>query len=201
MDRYPVDDISKKTNCEMHVPMKNISMKVAVGYVLPSGPEQLWHGREIRAGYARVGVDAIVPRYESLELDVAGPEEEATLGEVLGGVIVWDKKHIVFPGSVPRRPPSPPSPCNSQPPDDDREDYHSPSPHRSPPQCQPTPPPLPTRKSQSYGKSTAMSTSNASLKKRRAKKVKAVPPPPVEKTAEDIEAEDRAKVKRKLAAL
>jgi hypothetical protein len=47
MDRYPVDDISKKTNCEMHVPMKNISMKVVVGYVLPSGPEQRWHGREI----------------------------------------------------------------------------------------------------------------------------------------------------------
>jgi hypothetical protein len=35
MDRYPVDDVIKKTNCEMHVPMK-----VAVGYVLPSGPGQ-----------------------------------------------------------------------------------------------------------------------------------------------------------------
>jgi hypothetical protein len=45
-----------------------------------------------------------------------------------------------------------------------------------------------------------MSTSNASPKKRRTKKAKAVPPP-VEKTAEEIEAEDRAKVKRKLAAL
>jgi hypothetical protein len=46
-----------------------------------------------------------------------------------------------------------------------------------------------------------MSTSNASPKKRRAKKVKAVPPPPVEKTVEEIEVEDRAKVKRQLAAL
>jgi hypothetical protein len=45
-----------------------------------------------------------------------------------------------------------------------------------------------------------MSSSNASLKKHRAKKAKAVPPP-VEKTAEEIEAEDRAKVKRKLTAL
>jgi hypothetical protein len=45
-----------------------------------------------------------------------------------------------------------------------------------------------------------MSTSNASPKKHSAKKVKAVPPP-VEKTAEEIEAEDRAKVKRKLAVL
>jgi hypothetical protein len=81
MDRYPMEDISRKISCEMHVPMKNISMKVAVGYVLPSTPRQTWHGREIRAGYARVGVDAIVPGYESLNLDVAGPEEEATLGE------------------------------------------------------------------------------------------------------------------------
>jgi hypothetical protein len=45
-----------------------------------------------------------------------------------------------------------------------------------------------------------MSSSNASPKKCKAKKVKAVPPP-VEKTAEEIEAEDRAKFKRKLAAL
>jgi hypothetical protein len=47
MDCYPVDDISGKTNCEMHQSMKNISMKVAVGYVLPSGPGQVWHVREI----------------------------------------------------------------------------------------------------------------------------------------------------------
>jgi hypothetical protein len=45
-----------------------------------------------------------------------------------------------------------------------------------------------------------MSTSNVSPKK-WAKKAKAVLPPPVKKTAEEIEAEDRAKVKRKLAAL
>jgi hypothetical protein len=38
-----------------------------------------------------------------------------------------------------------------------------------------------------------MSTSNASPKKCRAKKVKAVPPPPVEKTAKEIEAEAEPK--------
>jgi hypothetical protein len=123
IDRYPVDDISGKTSYEMHQSMKNISMKVAVGYALPSGPGQLWHGREIRASYAHVGVDAIVSRYESLELDVAGPEKETTLGEVLGGVILWDKKHIMFPGSAPRRLPPPPSPRNSPPLDDDRDNY------------------------------------------------------------------------------
>jgi hypothetical protein len=45
-----------------------------------------------------------------------------------------------------------------------------------------------------------MSSSNAFPKKRMAKKAKAVSPP-VEKTTEEIEAEDRAKVKSKLAAL
>jgi hypothetical protein len=45
-----------------------------------------------------------------------------------------------------------------------------------------------------------MSSSNASSKKRRAKKFKAVLPP-AEKTAGEIEVDDRAKVKRKLAAL
>jgi hypothetical protein len=45
-----------------------------------------------------------------------------------------------------------------------------------------------------------MSSSNASLKKHRAKKVKAVLPP-IEKTAEEIEAVERAKVKSKIAAL
>jgi hypothetical protein len=56
MDRYPVDDISRKTSCEVHQSMKNISMKVAVSYALPNGPGQTWHGRGIRAGYAHVGV-------------------------------------------------------------------------------------------------------------------------------------------------
>jgi hypothetical protein len=76
-------------------------------------------------------VDAIVPGYESLELDVARPEEETTLGEVLGGVVLWDKKHIVFLGSMPRRPPPPPGPRNSPALDGDRDNYQSPSPHRS----------------------------------------------------------------------
>jgi hypothetical protein len=45
---------------------------------------------------------AIERGYESLYLDIAGPEDESTLGEVLGGIILWDKKHIMFPGLAPR---------------------------------------------------------------------------------------------------
>jgi hypothetical protein len=137
MDRYPVDDIRDKTNCELHQSMKNISMKVEVDFALPCEPGVPWHGREIRDGYDHVEVDEVVPRYEYLDLDIPRPEEETTFGEVLGGLAVRNKKDIVFPGSVPRRPPSPPSRRNSPPPStplyDDRDNYHSPSPSLSPP--------------------------------------------------------------------
>jgi hypothetical protein len=54
---YPMDGIKESTSCELHQRMKNISMKVAVGQALPSSPDVRWHGREILAGYAKVGVD------------------------------------------------------------------------------------------------------------------------------------------------
>jgi hypothetical protein len=38
MDRYPMDDTCEKTNCELHRPMKNISMRVATGFALACEP-------------------------------------------------------------------------------------------------------------------------------------------------------------------
>jgi hypothetical protein len=82
-------------------------------------------------------MDEVVPGYESLELDIPRPEEEMTIGEVLGAIILWEKKYIVFPGSASRRPPSPPSRRNSPHPIpplyDNIDDHHSVSPSRSPP--------------------------------------------------------------------
>jgi hypothetical protein len=88
MGRYPLDEIKGKTRCELYQSMKNISMEVAVGYALFCEPGVTWHSCQIPDGYAHVGVDEVLRRYESLELDMAGPEDEATLGEVLGGVIL-----------------------------------------------------------------------------------------------------------------
>ena len=111
--------------------MKNISMKVAVGFALACEPGARWHGGEIQAGYAHVGVDEVLPGYESLELDIPGAEGEMTLGEVAHGIILWPKKNIVFPGSAPR-PPSPPS-------------SHPPPPRPpSPPTSHPPPPMSPS---------------------------------------------------------
>ena len=34
MDRYPVDDIRERTSCELHVGVRNLSLKAADGYAL-----------------------------------------------------------------------------------------------------------------------------------------------------------------------
>ncbi len=108
MARYPVDDITERENCELHQSMKNISMKVAVGFALPSEPGACFHGGQILAGYARVRVDEGLKGYETLELDIPAGEGEMTLGEFTHGIILWKKESIVFLDSAPR-PPTPPS--------------------------------------------------------------------------------------------
>ena len=82
-------------------------MKMAVGYALPCPPDARCHGREILVGYAKVGVDEIVTGFHDMELDIPGTEDERTLGEVVGGIILWDKNYIKLPGSAPRTTPPP----------------------------------------------------------------------------------------------
>ena len=162
MDRYPVDYITEKTPCELHVGVRNLSLKAADGYALTCESTARWHCNEIPDGYGRVGVDQLVPGYESLELDIPGGDDERTLGDVRGGIILWRKKYIVFPDSAQRPPSSPPS-RESPPPsphDDERDDHHNTSPSRSPPPHQPTlppSPPPPTKAQGQKGKRTASS--------------------------------------------
>ena len=108
MARYHVDDITERKNCELHQSMKNISMKVAVGFALPSEPGACFHGCQIPVGYAHVGVDKVMKGYESLELDVPAGEGETILEEVTRAIILWKKEYIVFADLAPR-PPTPPS--------------------------------------------------------------------------------------------
>lgn len=111
---YPVDDVTEKTNCEIHMPMGNISFMVASGYALPNQPGATYHGGQIPASHARVGLSTITPGCQSIELDIPGGEGEKTLGEMELGIILWKKKHIVFPNAAPR-PPTPPG-TNAPPP-------------------------------------------------------------------------------------
>ena len=85
---YLVDGIKDNISCELHQKMKNVSMKVAVRYALPCPPDALWYDREIPAGYAKVGVDEVVSGFQDMELDYPGLEDERTLGEVVGGIIL-----------------------------------------------------------------------------------------------------------------
>ncbi|KAK1691760.1 hypothetical protein QYE76_008457 [Lolium multiflorum] len=72
----PVDGIKEQTPCDLHEVFRNLSVKVVVGFVLPAfgaeGEPATWHGNEIPAGYARVGVDSVVPSWETLQLVIPG---------------------------------------------------------------------------------------------------------------------------------
>ena len=124
-----MDDVTERTECELHTPMRNISMKVAVGYALPNEPEASYHNGDIPAGYARVGVDEIMPGFETLSLEIPGGDGEATLGEVKRGFALWNKKYIFL-----SRPSTPPcsSPPHQQSPSLLDRDVMSASPSRSP---------------------------------------------------------------------
>jgi hypothetical protein len=80
-----VDDIMERKNFELHQSMKNISIKMAVSFALPSEPVACFHGCPIPAGYARVGMDEVLKGYERLELDIPAGEGETILGEVTRG--------------------------------------------------------------------------------------------------------------------
>jgi hypothetical protein len=185
---YPVDGIIEKTPCQLHQKMANLSVKVAVGYALPCTPGARWHGRDIQAGYARVGVDEVVHPFESLELEIHGAEGETTLGEVKGGIILWAKEYIKFAGSAPwttapppssrrKSPTPPPSPQRSPPPE---YDHHSASPSRSPlPDLgrSPSPPPPPAKetKRKRVNNTPSMSSNRRSPKRKQLSPLPKVP--------------------------
>ena len=95
--RYPVDDITIPTTCELHVRVKNIFVHVAHGSALPMNPISTIHGMPIPPGYASVTIEHIVePAHinENLELDFVGGDGEKTLGDALHGIVLWRKADI-----------------------------------------------------------------------------------------------------------
>ena len=55
--RYPVDDVTMPTPCELHVRARNIFIHVAYGSALPLNPSTIIHGRPIPPGYTSITVD------------------------------------------------------------------------------------------------------------------------------------------------
>jgi hypothetical protein len=120
--RYPVDDIMEATPCELHVKVMNITMKMAVDYALPIGPNPTYHCRSVPHGYAAARVDQVMSAFEQLKLDYpTGEEDLYELGEAKKTTVLWLKEYIMLPNWTPRSParhpslpprqPSPPSPC------------------------------------------------------------------------------------------
>jgi hypothetical protein len=107
--RYRVDHITESTSCELHVKVMNLSLKAAVGYVLPVVPDQRYHFGPVPHGYAVAGVDQIMDGYAPLKLDYpAGEGDLPELGEAKNTAILWRKEFILIPNwTAPARSPSP----------------------------------------------------------------------------------------------
>ena len=206
--RCPVDDITEKTPCDLDQSMKNISFKVAVGYALPNHPGATFHGGEIPAGFARVGVDKVLPGFQILDLDKAGGEGETKLGEVEGGIVLWKKEYIVVvEDSTPPRTP----PCSNQPQQSPLRPDRTPS--SSPPgsqvyqPSQPTPPriiqrrEIPPLPEMEPIKLTSRKPIGGPPKKRQRMPAKEKTPEklPYDRTSEELDAWVAADTKRQLA--
>nr|BAB39966.1 OSJNBa0004B13.21 [Oryza sativa Japonica Group] len=101
----PVDEILQRTSCELHIPFKNLSIKITSHHVkvasrmtIPTDPSETYHYRPIPAGYSRVEVELVEAAYEDLELDYPGGDAPPP------------------PPAAPSPPAPPPPPCPPAPP-------------------------------------------------------------------------------------
>nr|XP_051229090.1 uncharacterized protein LOC127346885 [Lolium perenne] len=189
--RYPVDDITESENCELHGKLRNISIKVAVGFALPSGPRTT---SPVPDGYAVVRVDEVMKGFEHVELDFpAGEGDLIELGEAMKGTVLWPKEDIVIPNWTPRPPTSQSSnPAQSPPP------QPSPARQQTPPSParQQTPLPQPRLLKR---KSTASPAASTTAAKESSAAKKAPAKLRYELTDEELAREVDADVKRQLA--
>jgi hypothetical protein len=185
--RYPVDDITMPTACELHVRAKNISIHIAYGSALPLNPCTTIHGMSIPPGYTSVTVEKIVGNNKDLELDFVGGDGEKTLGDALHGVVLWHKADIKLTASTTalvqtdRPSPRPPSPPSPQPP---------PSPP-SPPGQRATSTPTPLVPEKGKKKTSSLPAAEPSKKKQKTVERKLT----YEKTAEKLEEETARYIK------
>jgi hypothetical protein len=80
---------------------QNLTLKAAVGSVVPPQAEGTFHCRLIPHGYAIVMVDEIMEGFEELELDYPTGEGEIHLENALRSTCLWRKEYINLPNWTP----------------------------------------------------------------------------------------------------
>ena len=191
--RYPVDDITMRSSCELHTQVRNKTIVVAFGVAEVPIPGETYLNMEISSSYyAKVAVDRVVESWDDLELEVEGLQGEQTLGEVVHNYILWPKAHIkITQPTVPTSPaPSGMSRGQDQVPSSPggRERSNSPESARAAkdPSVSPTPSP-PKSKGSKRGHHPPPPPRRP--KKQRIPKEKPPPPKlPYEKTSEELDA-------------
>jgi len=94
--RFPVDEITQRTPCDLQTAIKNLMFTIAYSTAMPTQPGDVYHGQQIPAGYARVGVEQACEGWRTLELDIPRGDGERTLAEAIHGYILWDKRYIIL---------------------------------------------------------------------------------------------------------
>jgi hypothetical protein len=69
--------------------------------------EAVIHGNQTPAGYASIVLDRVGKDYRELNLEIPRGDGNKTLGQAEHAFILWRKRYIVIPGTLPR-PPLPP---------------------------------------------------------------------------------------------
>jgi hypothetical protein len=85
---YPVDEITYRTPCVLQTCIENLTFTVAYSSAMPRTPGEVYHGQEIPAGYAKVGIDEVCNDWKNLELDIPGGDGETTLADATHGYIL-----------------------------------------------------------------------------------------------------------------
>ena len=102
---------------------------VAYGTATPTKPDDVYHGQEILAGYARVSVEEVSNDWKTPELNILGGEGERNLDEAIHSYILWDKRYIIIKASEQAsRPASPQRAPSMSPPSPQAAPQHSPAP-------------------------------------------------------------------------
>ena len=86
-----MDSITEAEHCVLMAKCQNLTLKVAVGSVLPPRAEGTFHCRPIPHGFAIVGVDEIMEGFEGLELEYPTGEGEIFLENALRSTCLWRK--------------------------------------------------------------------------------------------------------------